>query len=226
MFVYSVKASKKRVFIILIVLAVAVGAVFVFFSNSADMASKTPKVNVTAGTNEERIAFLSQFGWKAGADPLEVREVVIPAVFDQVYQNYNTLQQRQDFDLAKYAEKRVKRWTYAITNYPGYAADSGLVRANLLVYDGKVIGGDICSIELNGFMHGFQVESMTTDASEASEASGTSASLPGGSESQIESSSKDSVGANATTKKSNSGTTKTSETTTKKASSSATTKKS
>lgn len=27
--------------------------------------------------------------------------------------------------------------------------------ANLLVLDGRVIGGDICSVELNGFIHGF-----------------------------------------------------------------------
>ena len=32
----------------------------------------------------------------------------------------------------------------------------GEVRGNLLVYEGKVIGGDICSLTLNGFMHGFK----------------------------------------------------------------------
>ena len=32
----------------------------------------------------------------------------------------------------------------------------GSIRANLLVYDGVVIGGDVCSVALDGFMHGFE----------------------------------------------------------------------
>ena len=29
------------------------------------------------------------------------------------------------------------------------------VTANILVYENKIIGGDICSVNLDGFMHGF-----------------------------------------------------------------------
>ena len=42
--------------------------------------------------------------------------------------------------------------TDEIENYPGQAEG---VRANILVYKNKVIGGDVCSVELDGFMHGF-----------------------------------------------------------------------
>ncbi|MBR6748707.1 MAG: hypothetical protein IKM07_07185, partial [Clostridia bacterium] len=38
------------------------------------------------------------------------------------------------------------------TNYPGGLSD---VAANLLILDGEVIGGDISSTLLDGFMHGF-----------------------------------------------------------------------
>ena len=41
-------------------------------------------------------------------------------------------------------------------NYPGYENKDGVIRANILVYDGRVIGGDVCSVELDGFMHGFE----------------------------------------------------------------------
>lgn len=51
--------------------------------------------------------------------------------------------------------KTVKRYTYIIHNYPD---ETDQVRANLLVYDGKVIGGDICTLALDGFMHGFSPE--------------------------------------------------------------------
>ena len=49
----------------------------------------------------------------------------------------------------------VKKWTYILTDYPGYE-DKDCIRLNLLVYKGKVIGGDICSVELDGFMTGLQ----------------------------------------------------------------------
>ena len=41
---------------------------------------------------------------------------------------------------------------YTVTNYGNY---NGTVLANLLVYRGRVIGGDICSADANGFIHGF-----------------------------------------------------------------------
>ena len=44
------------------------------------------------------------------------------------------------------------RYTYKITNY-GEGEDT--VYANILVYRDKVIGGDICSANVDGFIHGF-----------------------------------------------------------------------
>ncbi|MDD7216643.1 MAG: DUF4830 domain-containing protein, partial [Oscillospiraceae bacterium] len=82
-------------------------------------------------------------------------EVIIPAEFDRGYEKYNEIQKAQNLDLTPYAGKRAKRWTYNIKNYPGYEGDSGTVQANILVYEGAVIGGDICSTELDGFMQGF-----------------------------------------------------------------------
>ena len=111
-----------------------------------------------ASDTKERVAFLSQFGWEVSEDPLEVAEVIIPTEFDETYKAYNDIQKKQGFDLEKYKGTRVKRWTYEIKNYPGYAGNSGCIRANILVCDGNVIGGDICSVELDGFMHGFKVK--------------------------------------------------------------------
>jgi hypothetical protein len=45
------------------------------------------------------------------------------------------------------------RYTYEITNYEGA---EGKVYANVIVYRNKVIGGDICSANANGFIHGFE----------------------------------------------------------------------
>ena len=53
---------------------------------------------------------------------------------------------------AKYKRKTVSRYTYKVDNYADY---SGVVLADVIVYKNKVIGGDICSADVNGFIHGF-----------------------------------------------------------------------
>lgn len=104
-------------------------------------------------SNEDRIAFLSQFGWQVEPTPTESTTVTIPAEFDKVFASYNELQRRQGLDLSGYASRTVERYTYKITNYEGY--DGTTVQANLLISRGRVIGGDVCSADTNGFIHGF-----------------------------------------------------------------------
>lgn len=154
MFVYSVKSSKIKM-AILVLLVVLLVLAMLLVTRLHQPAEADSELNIKAENAEQRVAFLSQFGWSFDEDPVEVAEVIIPPEFDEVYEKYNAIQKAQGFDLTKYQGKRVKRWTYAIKNYPGYPADSGCIHANLLVYEGQVIGGDVCSVELNGFMHGF-----------------------------------------------------------------------
>lgn len=103
-------------------------------------------------SNEDRIAFLAQFGWQVEEEPKESVHVMIPAEFDKVFAAYNEIQRAQGLDLSKYASRTVERYTYRVTNYEGY---DGEVLANLLVCRGRVVGGDICSADQNGFLHGF-----------------------------------------------------------------------
>ncbi len=112
-------------------------------------------VSLSASDNDELLQFISHCGWEVDKEPVEVREVVIPAVFDDVYENYNKIQKEQGFNLEKYAGQSVKRWTYIVRNYPGTASEDDFIRINLLVSDAKIIGGDVCSVKLDGFMHGF-----------------------------------------------------------------------
>ncbi len=103
----------------------------------------------------DAINFLSQFGWKVDAEPNEVETVTIPAEFDKIYAAYNELQKSQGLDLSKYKGKDVTRYTFTVTNDPDY---EGTVLANVLVYRNRVIGGDVCSADLSGFVHGFEKE--------------------------------------------------------------------
>jgi len=154
MFVYSVKSSKLKLIALVFVIVLAVGALL-YLSRGETPAASDGGISLRAGNAEERGAFLSQFGWECKEDPLEVAEVIIPAEFDSAYEKYNAVQKEQNLDLELYRGKRCKRWTYEIENYPGYENRSGLIQANLLVYNGLVIGGDVCSVELGGFLQGF-----------------------------------------------------------------------
>lgn len=156
MFVCSVKSSKLKV-VLLVVLCVVATAAFLLASSFNNKKANQGGICLKANNAEERVAFLSQYGWEFSKDPVEVAEVIIPAEFDKTYEEYNKIQKDQDFNLEAYKGMRVKRWTYEIKNYPGYPKDSGCIRANILIYEGIVIGGDVCSVELNGFMHGFDM---------------------------------------------------------------------
>ena len=56
-------------------------------------------------------------------------------------------------DLSKYKGKEVTRYTFAVTNYPNY---KGTVMANVILWRNRVIGGDLCSSDVTGFIHGFE----------------------------------------------------------------------
>ncbi len=157
MFIVSVKSSKLKsaAIIMLAVVFVTIGAVYFVSRNADKPASKQGSMIMKASTAEERTAFFSQFGWEINEDPCEVKEVVIPTEFDDVYTEYNAIQKEQGLDLEKYKGARVKLWSYEIKNYPGYENSNGVIRGNILVYEGTVIGGDVSSTELSGFMHTF-----------------------------------------------------------------------
>ncbi len=116
------------------------------------MGPAAPKIAKTPmSTQEEQVEFLESLGWQVEEEPNQILEVLIPKEFDQVYENYNQVQKAQGCDLSKYGGKKCKRYTYVVKNYPDHPEN---VRANLLVYKNKLIGGDICSLELDGFLHG------------------------------------------------------------------------
>ena len=170
MFVISVKSSKLKAFaaVMLAVVLVTLGAVYFVKKSDDRPAVKQNGVCLKASTEEERIAFFSQFGWQVDEEAVEVKEVVIPEEFDETYKKYNELQDLQGLDLEKYKGQRVKFRSYKIRNYPGLE-NSNNIRGNILIYDGCVIGGDISSVELDGFMHTFYMP----DASELTTAQPT-----------------------------------------------------
>ena len=156
MFIFSIKTSKRKLIAhgAFIVALIIVFGVFFISLCSSDKEAVCPigKYKLNARDNDERIEFLSQFGWAVSGEPTEISTITIPAEFNSTYEKYNDIQREQGLDLSKYQEKTCTRYTYQILNYKDAAQG---VRANLLVFNDKVIGGDVSSVTLNGFIHGF-----------------------------------------------------------------------
>ena len=160
MFVYSLRASTLKFFAVICVALTALITMITFIpgydtgelgyiTTGTDKEISYDKIK----TNEDRVNFLAQFGWKVNSQPVESAEITIPEEFDKIFMGYNEIQKRQGLDLSRYKNKNVMRYTYEITNYSG---EDGKVYANVIIYRNKVIGGDVCSANVNGFIHGFE----------------------------------------------------------------------
>lgn len=160
MFVYSLKASTLKFFAVVCVALTALITMITFIPSYDGgelqyiTTGNAAQINYSKiKTNEDRVAFLEQFGWKVNPTAVEELEVNVPEKFDKIFTGYNEIQKRQGLDLSKYKGKTVMRYTYEVTNYPD---SSERVYANLIIYRNTVIGGDICSASVGGFIHGFE----------------------------------------------------------------------
>lgn len=166
MFVYSIKASTIKYVGVMVLCAAAVFSAVVMIppSNSDNVMTESAYregLSATVSkksadfknikTNDDRVKFLESYGWEVSPDAVEIVEVRIPSEFDKVFEEYNLLQKGEGLDLEKYRGKSVKRYTYTVENYDSPTT----VLANVIVYKDRVVGGDICSADINGFIHGF-----------------------------------------------------------------------
>lgn len=151
---FTLKLKPKMIFgIILAVTGIAV-IVLTFVSNHINQSESVAAV-VSASTDEERRNYLATFGWEVQTD-CEEKEITIPQSWNQVYSDYNEIQKNQGFDLSDYKGKKVTLYTYKISNYDETTEE---VVADMLVYNGLLIGGDLCNTSAeNGFLVGFSGE--------------------------------------------------------------------
>ena len=161
MFIYSFRASTLKFLGIISVTLVALIAIIAFvpiYAEGIGSANTTTAGGVEISyenvkSSADAVNFVSQFGWTVDGGNAEVQTVTIPEEFDKVFAAYNEIQKAQGLDLSKYKKKELTRYSFEVTNYPDY---EGKVYANVLVYRNKVVGGDICSADVSGFVHGFE----------------------------------------------------------------------
>lgn len=158
MFLFSLKSLKGKFILLLTVVIAAVIVCAVLSDNESsdeEAVTNVNAVNYSAETQTEQLEFIASLGYTVDTEPDNVETLVIPHEFDDIYTQYNNLQKSAGLDLSKYKGCTAKKWTYTVTDYPGYE-NRDCIKINLLVYGGRIIGGDICSVELDGFMNPLQ----------------------------------------------------------------------
>lgn len=142
--------TKKSAVILLIILGTLLTAAIIACSRPGGFGfSET----INAGTIDGREKYLNSFGWEIDRESEEIHEIIIPKALDSTIAEYAKMQDEQGFDFSACAGVECNMYSYIVTNYGSY---SGTVYAVLYVKGNRVIGGDIHSAALNGFMHGIK----------------------------------------------------------------------
>ena len=145
MFCVHVKFPKRRFLLLICVVAVVLVAIAML---SGRPGQEDPGVAVPGNTNEERLAYLTGLGWEVDPEPVETLDLQLPENLKSEYGYYLKLQEENGLPFSQYGGKQVSRCTYTVNNHPTVASG---VQANLYLYEGQIIGGDIIATGENGF---------------------------------------------------------------------------
>ena len=135
--------KKSAIFILLVGILLILTVIFASRTN-------TPFAEYSINSPEDVVFFLSDLGWECDLNNITTQNSQLPEQFDTVLLEYNTLQLQQGCDLTNYGGKEITVYTVPILNYSNSSEN---ICAPVIVHKSSVIGGDIHSSELNGFMH-------------------------------------------------------------------------
>lgn len=144
------KLTKTKAVVILILLAVVLIAAVIICGPASGFLCIGEAIDVS--TSEGRIEYLSSLGWCVDKSSETEAEVTLPKTFDGAVADYAAMQSEQGFEFTSYGGCKCMQYSYIVTNY----GDGSTVYATLFVKGGRVIGGDIHSADIGGFMHGIK----------------------------------------------------------------------
>ncbi len=100
----------------------------------------------------KRQTFLKELGCIIDENEWTKKQVAIPVEFSLVYENYNEIQKKANYDLSRYKGEKCTLYSYRVKEYADFDKDT-YAYANLLIYKGRIIGGDISSTAIDGKMY-------------------------------------------------------------------------
>lgn len=133
MFVFSVKAEKKHLLAALVCTVVAVTMVVLGLCLPTQSVGGRV-TNFKAATAQERVALLNEWGYTVELADETVQEIRVPDEPDEALRTYEALQTSSGLSLLKYSGKRVKLYTYAVSDGR---------TAHVYCYRDRVVAGDI-----------------------------------------------------------------------------------
>lgn len=129
--------TKRRLITLFFITVICLLTAFRFVSIKAEF--------IDGSTHQKRILFINSLNVSVDEKDITEKKTVIPAAFGDVYNRYNDLQQQAGFNLKSFKGKSVSIYTYKITG--------NQKELHLIVCDGKIIGGDIADVNVNGEMY-------------------------------------------------------------------------
>ena len=137
----SVTLTLFALFLMMCIFSLMIGSSF----HIAEPQTTYLGIDNSAATSSQRLDFLRALGYAPDPSGEESEEITIPAVFGDVYSRYNELQKLSGGDLLPYRGAVCTRFTYIDTETAR--------RLDLIVYKGRIIGGDECTAALDGEMN-------------------------------------------------------------------------
>lgn len=139
MFVFSVKATRKRVSMLLVGAVAAVAMIVLALALPPAQATGATPTDRKVISAEERAALLAELGYTVTDET--VREVRVPEESDTALDEYEALQAASGLGLKKYGGKRVKLYTYTVSG------SEPPVTVHLYVYRDRVVAGDVTAAD-------------------------------------------------------------------------------
>ena len=154
MFIFTAKFNRKKAIAVVLALAVLLCAI-ILIAGRTSRGDQVQQISLSgiARNNGQRVEFLRSLGWEVDENAIDEQDVIIPRTFIDVYEEYNKLQLSQGFDLSQFGGVEATRYTYRVLNFPGYESN---VVADIIIYRGEVIAGNVQSTALDGFMVGLE----------------------------------------------------------------------
>ncbi len=149
MFSIDFTATTKKSIILTLFALFFMSCVFLLMIGSTFHTMSPPDtylgIDNIAETPVQRVEFLSKLGYNVNSTTEESEKIRIPMEFGDVYSNYNELQKQNGTDLFDYRGAECIRYTYL--------SEDDDKHINLIVFEGRIIGGDECTVALDGEMN-------------------------------------------------------------------------
>lgn len=149
MFKINFTSSAKKSIILTLFALFLMSCIFLLMVGSTFHIISPPNTYLGLDNNGEtdvqRIRFLTELGYTVNSLSEESENIKIPLEFGDVYNRYNELQKLSGTDLMNYRGAECVRYTYT--------EEGSDLRLNLIVYEGRIIGGDACTVALDGEMN-------------------------------------------------------------------------